>query len=407
MSVKICPEGGFRLSLEIGGEPVETQLIWREGTTYGEATVRTTDPKHLTKVIALLTNTLGGGLNIEFDQSLLAEDPGCAGLSKFRNGVEADLLRMTLGKLNTRILAIAVELGIDLPDGDSSPVTVERALKQIAEQITQAQASELDTAEKLPPGAGPGETIDVNGPPQASIGGVAVGEAQAGAKRTRRTKAQIEADNAAAEAAKKAAAVPAAPAAPAPVVPAQPTPPNPAATAAFKEDLKAIETALPPPTTVPLKPIETPVVVPETRVEAVKDELDEMVDLLSNPPMPVELHPLDFKRSASDRQFLDTASVRLHFGYPLADEYKADPNFNPASPPNSRVNMVTDEGVIALVQWMHAIAERAGRNGKPIGQLDMIFQLGTLEEVIGDAVEKVRKRREAAAAARRAAAAGQ
>jgi hypothetical protein len=402
MSVKICPEGGFSLSLEIGGEPVETQLIWREATTYGEATVRTTDPKHLTKVIALLTNTLGGGLNIEFDQSLLAEDPGCAGLSKFRNGVEADLLRMTLGKLNTRILAIAVELGIDLPDGDSSPVTVERALKQIAEQITQAQASELDTAEKLPPGAGPGETIDVNGPPQASIGGVVVGEAQPGTKRTRRTKAQIEADNAAAEAAKKAAA---APAAPTPVVPAQPTPPNPAATAAFQEDLKAIEAALPPPTTVPLKPVETP--VSETRVEPVKDELDEMVDLLSNPPMPVELHPLDFKRSASDRQFLDTASVRLHFGYPLADEYKADPNFNPASPPNSRVNMVTDEGVIALVQWMHAIAERAGQNGKPIGQLDMIFQLGTLEEVIGDAVEKVRKRREAAAAARRAAAAGQ
>lgn len=399
MSVKICPEGGFRLSLEIGGEPVETQLIWRERVTYGEATVRTTDPKHLTKVVALLTNTLGGGLNIEFDQSLLVAEPGCAA----QPSKSESLLR-----LSRQILVLAGKVGIDLYDtGDPLPSAAEKALGQIAEQITQAQASELDTAEKLPPGAGPGETIDVNGPPQASIGGVAVGEAVAGTKRTRRTKAQIEADNAAAEAAKKAAAVPAAPAAPAPVVPAQPTPPNPAATAAFQEDLKAIETALPPPTTVPLKPIETPVVVPETRVEAVKDELDEMVDLLSNPPMPVELHPLDFKRSASDRQFLDTASVRLHFGYPLADEYKADPNFNPASPPNSRVNMVTDEGVIALVQWMHAIAERAGRNGKPIGQLDMIFQLGTLEEVIGDAVEKVRKRREAAAAARRAATAGQ
>ena len=397
MSVKICPEGGFRLSLEIGGEPVETQLIWREGVTYGEATVRTTDPKHLTKVVALLTNTLGGGLNIEFDQSLLTVEPGCA--------AQPSKSESLLG-LSRQIIVLAGKLGIDLPDADDSILTAaEKALGQIAEQITQAQASELDTAEKLPPGAGPGETIDVNGPPQASIGGVAVGEAQAGAKRTRRTKAQIEADNAA-EAAKKAASTPAAAPAPAPVVPAQPTPPNPAATAAFQEDLKAIETALPPPTTVPLKPVEKSEVMVETRVER-KDDLDEMVDLLSNPPMPVELHPLDLKRSPADKQFLDTALVRLHFQYPLVEEYKADPNFTPANPQNSPVNMGTDEGVIALTHWLYKIAERAGQNGKPIGQLDMIFQLGTLEEVIGDAVEKVRKRREAAAAARRAAAAGQ
>ena len=399
MSVKICPEGGFSLSTTSGEEAVDTRLRWCKSAFGGEIEIRVNDERQLNKVLTLLTNTLGGGLQIEFDQSLLTAEPGCA--------AQPSKSESLLG-LSRQIIVLAGKLGIGLPDADDSLLTAaEKALGQIAEQITQAQASELDTAEKLPPGAGPGETIDVNGPPQASIGGVAVGEAQAGAKRTRRTKAQIEADNAAAEAAKKAVAVPAAPAASAPVVPAQPTPPNPAATAAFQEDLKAIETALPPPTTVPLKPAETPVAVPETRVEAVKDELDEMVDLLSNPPMPVELHPLDFKRSASDRQFLDTASVRLHFGYPVTDEYKADPNFNPANPPTSRVNMGTDEGVAALTHWMAKIAERAAQNGKPIGQLDMIFQLGTLEEVIGDAVEKVRKRREAAAAARRAAAAGQ
>lgn len=403
MSVKINPNGGVDAVCEIAGQPVRTNITWYVDGLGAHIKVSAANPGRAPQLIGLLVNLLGDGLQVEFDQSLLVAAPGCAQPS---SGASESAL-----SLSRQILVLAGKLGIDLPDADDSILTAaEKALGQIAEQVTQAQESELDTAEKLPPGAGPGETIDVNGPPQAqaSIGGVPVGEAPAGQpKRARRTKAQIEADNAAAEAAKKAAAVPAAPAAPAPVVPAQPTPPNPAATAAFQEDLKAIETALPPPTTVPLKPIETPVVVPETRVEAVKDELDEMVDLLSNPPMPVELHPLDFKRSASDRQFLDTASVRLHFGYPLADEYKADPNFNPASPPNSRVNMVTDEGVIALVQWMHAIAERAGRNGKPIGQLDMIFQLGTLEEVIGDAVEKVRKRREAAAAARRAATAGQ
>ena len=397
MSVKICPEGGFSLSTTLGEEVVETRLRWCKSAFGGEIEIRVNDERQLNKVLTLLTNTLGGGLQIEFDQSLLVAEPGCA--------AQPSKSESLLG-LSRQILVLADKLGIDLPDADDSILTAaEKALGQIAEQIAQAQASELDTAEKLPPGAGPGETIDVNGPPQASIGGVAVGEAQAGAKRTRRTKAQIEADNAA-EAAKKAAAVPAAPAAPAPVVPAQPTPPNPAATAAFQEDLKAIETALPPPTTVPLKPVEKSEVTVETRVER-KDDLDEMVDLLSNPPMPVELHPLDLKRSPSDKQFLDTALVRLHFQYPLVEEYKADPNFTPANPQNSPVSVSTDEGVIALTHWLYKIAERAGQNGKPIGQLDMIFQLGTLEEVIGDAVEKVRKRREAAAAARRAAAAAQ
>jgi hypothetical protein len=161
----------------------------------------------------------------------------------------------------------------------------------------------------------------------------------------------------------------------------------------------AIEAKLPPVATVPVKP---PVEEPVTA--AVHDELDEMVELLSNPPLPVDLHPLDLKRNPSDKKFLDTALVRLHFGYPLVEEYNADPNFMPAAPPNSPVNVGTDEGVVALTQWMEKIAERAARNGKPIGQLDMMFGLGTIEEVVKDAVEKVRKRREAAAAARRAAA---
>jgi len=393
MSVKICPEGGFRLSTTLGEEVVDTRLRWCKSAFGGEIEIRVNDERQLNKVLTLLTNTLGGGLQIEFDQSLLVAAPGCAQPS---SGVSESAL-----DLSRQILALAGKLGIDLPDADDSILTAaEKALGQIAEQVTQAQESELDTAEKLPPGAGPGETIDVNGPPQAqaSIGGIAVGEASAGQpKRARRTKAQIEADNAAAEAAKKSAVAPAAPAVP--VAPAQPTPPNPEATAAFKADMGAIEAKLPPVATVPVKP---PVEEPVTA--AVHDELDEMVELLSNPPLPVDLHPLDLKRNPSDKEFLDTALVRLHFGYPLVEEYKADPNFMPAAPPNSPVNVGTDEGVVALTQWMEKIAERAARNGKPIGQLDMMFGLGTIEEVVKDAVEKVRKRREAAAAARRAAA---
>lgn len=389
MSVKICPGGGFSLSTVLGDEVVETSLRWYTITSGGEIDIRVEDRSQLNKVLTLLTNTLGGGLQIEFDQSLLAAAPGCAQPS---SGASESALG-----LSRQILVLAGKLGIDLPDADDSILTAaEKALKQIAEQVAQAHESELDTAEKLPPGAGPGETIDVNGPPQAqaSIGGIAVGEAPAGQpKRARRTKAQIEADNAAAEAAKKSAA----PAAP--VAPAQPTPPNPEATAAFKADMGAIEAKLPPPATVPVKPpVEEPVTV------AVHDELDEMVELLSNPPLPVDLHPLDLKRNPSDKKFLDTALVRLHFGYPLVEEYKTDPNFMPAAPPNSPVNVGTDEGVAALVRWMEKIAERAEKNGKPIGQLVMMFGLGTADEVVVDAVEKVRKRREAAAAARRAAA---
>ena len=71
MSVKICPEGGFSLSTTLGEEVVETRLRWCKSAFGGEIEIRVTDERQLNKVLTLLTNTLGGGLQIEFDQSLL------------------------------------------------------------------------------------------------------------------------------------------------------------------------------------------------------------------------------------------------------------------------------------------------------------------------------------------------
>lgn len=398
MSVKIHPQGGLALATEVAGETLETRISWGERSTYVEITVLTSDPKKTTAVVTLLTNLLGGGLQVEFDQSLLGVAPGCA-----PGNSREETFRQQIGSLSASILALGAKLGIDFPadlgmgpayiQQDKAFQVVDHVLTQIGEQVTGAQRDELAAADKLPHGAGPGEYIDATAPPAASIGGVAVGEAPAEQpRRRRRTRAEIEADNAAAEAAKKK---------PADKPAQQPTKPDPAATAAFQGDMAAIDAkqkAEAPPATVEVRPAaEAAPPVQETRVEPVGDELDEMVELLSNPQLPTDLHPLDFKRNPSDPQYLDTAVVRLNFGYPLVEEYRKDPNFKPGNPPNSPVNMKTDEGVVALARWMHAIAERAAARGKPIGQLDAIFGLGTPEQVFTDMVEKVRKRREAAA----------
>jgi hypothetical protein len=349
-------------------------------------------------LVARAIDMLGGGLQVEFDQSLLSAAPGCAPGTSQRE----ETLGRFASEISGNVIKLAEQLGITLPP---PPVSEEQRIGVIAslldaigEQVAGAQRDELAAADKLPHGAGPGEHIDTDAPPQAKIGDVAVGEAPAEQpRRKRRTKAEIEADNAAAEAAKKKPAdKPAA---------AQPTKPDPVATAAFQGDMASIDAkqkAEAPPAAVQVKPADA-APAQETRVELVGDELDEMVELLSNPPLPVDLHPLDLKRNPSDKQFLDTAVVRLNFGYCLGEEYKKDPNFQPGNPPNSPVNMKTDEGVVALVQWLMKIAERAAQKGKPIGQLDTVLMLGTPEEVIGDMVKKVRERRERAAAQRAAA----
>ena len=74
MSVKIAPEGGLLCERQIGGALVETTILW--GAM--DITIRPKNRAQLSALVGLLTQTLGEGLNVGFDQSLLSAAPGCA-----------------------------------------------------------------------------------------------------------------------------------------------------------------------------------------------------------------------------------------------------------------------------------------------------------------------------------------
>lgn len=400
MAITLHPDGGFILTKLVAGGQLETRLKWRQHTD-GTA-VEIIGGGNSTSLVAMLTDFLGGGLQVEFDQSLLSESPHQVPDSR------TEAARKQLRDLSGDILSIAGKLDIEVPellnpgDPDAFPI-VQNVLLQIGEQVTGAQSAELRPLDdKGPPSPFKDEPQPTSSDPllsepkPATIAGVPVAEAQPEQpKRKRRTRAQIAADEAAAAAGKQAAQQPA-------VVPAQPTTPDPVATAAFQADMAALSgkiDELPKVSLVEVKPPAAAAQQPEQRVEPTGDPLDEMVDLLSNPPMPVDLHPLDSKRNPSDTQLLDTAHIRLYYGYPLVEEYAKDPKFKPGNPPAPGVNLRTDEGVVAAVQWMAKIHERAGQRGVAIPQLDLFFGLGELPEVIEASVLKVRARREAQAAA--------
>lgn len=395
MAITLHPDGGFICTKLVAGVLFETRLKWRQHTDGTAIEIISGD--HTTALVALLTDFLGGGLKVEFNQRLLSADPGCPS-----SAGESMELAARLADLSGDVVAIANRLGIEIPVETQSYEAIKDALLQIGEQVAGAQSAEL-----RPIGDGPEPPAHFKEPAPTSsdplldkpatdtIAGVPVAAApaeQPKAPRKRRTRAEIEADNAA-EAAKKPA-----------TVPAQPTVPDPKATEAFKQEMAALSgkvDELPKASLVEIKPpaaAPAPEQKPEPHVEPVGDALDEAVELLSSPPMPADLHPLDSKRSQSDPQYLDTAQIRLYFGYPLVEEYAKNRDFRPKNPPAPGVNLNTDEGVVAAVQWMQAIHERAGQRGVAIPQLDLFFGLGSYEEVLEGAVLKCRARREARAA---------
>ena len=400
MAITLHPDGGFFCSRLVGGVQLETRVLWGNSPEGAVVKITRADGNgNGMALVALLADFLGGGLQVEFNQGLLSSDPGCAPMPD-RDSVR---LAAQLVDLSGDIAAIAGRLGIEVPEDDFSHEVIKDALLQIGEQVAGAQSAEL-----RPIGDGPEPPAHfkepeptssdplLDKPATATIAGVRVAEApaeQPKATRKRRTRAEIEADNAAAEAAKKPA-----------TVPAQPTTPDPKATEAFKQEMATLSgkvDELPKASLVEVKPpADAPAQGPrpEPHVEPVGDALDEAVELLSSPPMPADLHPLDSKRSQSDPQYLDTAQIRLYFGYPLVEEYAKNREFKPKNPPAPGVNLNTDEGVVAAVQWMRAIHERAGQRGVAIPQLDLFFGLGDYEEVLEGAVLKCRARREARAA---------
>lgn len=420
MAIKIHPEGGLILTRQVAGYELETRLLWHKNPDGITVQVMGCN-RDATALVALMADFLGGGLQVEFDQLLLGAGPDCGQPASQRE----ETLRKRVRDLSGDILSIAGKLGIEVPEllnpGDPDAFSiVQNVLHQIGEQVTGAQAAELRPLDEK----GPTSPFDkepqptssdplLSEPKPATIAGVPVAQAQPEQpKRKRRTREQIAADEAAAAAVKQAAqqlspeeayvkAVGQAALAKAGMLSAQPTTPDPVATAAFQADMAALSgkiDELPKVSIVQVKPPAAAAPV-EQRVEPTGDPLDEMVDLLSNPPMPVDLHPLDSKRNASDTQLLDTAHIRLYYGYPLVEEYAKDPKFKPGNPPAPGVNLRTDEGVVAAVQWLAKIHERAGQRGVAIPQLDLFFGLGELPEVIEASVLKVRARREAQAAA--------
>ena len=413
MAIKIHPEGGLILSRQAAGGELETRLLWYKNPDGITVQVMGCN-RDAAALVALMADFLGGGLQVEFDQSLLGTGQDCGHPASQRE----ETLRKRVRDLSGDILSIAGKLDIEVPEllnpGDPDAFSiVQNVLLQIGEQVTGAQNAELRPLDdkgptspfKDEPPAGsilPHGAFTAEQSKAPTIAGVPVAEAQPEQpRRKRRTREQIAADEAAAAAAKQAAQQPAA-------VPAQPTTPDPVATAAFQADMAALSgkiDELPKASLVQVKPPAAAAPV-EQRVEPTGDPLDEMVDLLASlgqhkgaPAMPVDVHPLDSKRNASDTQFLDSAHIRLYYGYPLVEEYAKDPKFKPGNPPAPGVNLRTDEGVVAAVQWLAKIHERAGQRGVAIPQLDLFFGLGELPEVIEASVLKVRARREAQAAA--------
>ena len=113
--------------------------------------------------------------------------------------------------------------------------------------------------------------------------------------------------------------------------------------------------------------------VEEYRVEPEPDPIDKLVDLLAQPPMPPDLCPVVWLRGAGDHRYADTALTRLVFQRCLEPEYAqagAQPH-QPIMPPRDHmiVDVETQTGVVALVNMLFAIDERATARSMEIPQL--------------------------------------
>ena len=173
--------------------------------------------------------------------------------------------------------------------------------------------------------------------------------------------------------------------------------PNPTATQEFRAEIAGIEQrqlAERDPSTPDFRK-------PEPVVEPTPDPKSEFLEwavrLLTQPPMPRDLHPVDTKRHPSDKRLADTALVRLYFQRPVEQEFQknaADPNFWPADPAGDPViDTATDQGVAACVQLLHETLEYARETKREIPQLETFFLLGSVQEVAQLAVQRVAARR--------------
>lgn len=185
------------------------------------------------------------------------------------------------------------------------------------------------------------------------------------------------------------------PAAPTPVtiVTPEPAPAAPEPVSPFKEEMQDIDNRQQHAVVVPggppitFHPVEQPL-----------DQIGRVVKLLTEPAMPPDIHPLDLKRSPSDKRMTDSALVRCAFQRYMTSEQEANannPNYAPQLPPPGEriVDVSTDEGVVAFVHLLSAVKDRAAEMRVEIPQLEAFFALGDLGFCTQAAVLKVAARR--------------
>ena len=356
--IRINPRGGFI----VAGHPglKSEALVQADADGFGPRVVvsfpgpedRAQREADQQAVLTWLLDKLGCGLTLEFNQSMLAAEGGAAGCAP------AVLVGPTVAEHVVPALVLA----------DAKDARTANALE--------ATIADIPVVERAPGAAAPRK-------PRASRGRAAVAEGLAqGGEQQPQDQKNIET---------------LVPASAIPVPPAKTASPFGTGPSEFTSDMAAI-TAQQQAERSPAEPQFRPA-DEGTRVVPDLTPLDKLVHLLTTPPMPADLHPIDLKRRPGDTRMADTALVRLYYQRHLEPEYAANaanPNFYPDEPAEGDmlVDTSTDGGVVALTQMILRIRDRATELGQEIPQVEAFALLGDESDIIRMAVERVRQRRD-------------
>lgn len=382
MTTRLCPKGGLITDVRDPKDPeggtFPVRIGWNEeGVVLGP--LGPDGPKRIIGLVTLVLEAVGSGLAVQFDQSLLRAEPGCVpageGPATAVLQASADLRRVRIinvppnETLNAQIDEIKAAVQADPGAFD--------ATKSVA--VERPTVGGIPVTEKKPDEKPPKKTSTRKKPQEQVAAGLKENSALDGPL--------TDSENRALETVRLGSEVPQKP----------PALPNPTATQEFRAEIAGIEQrqlAERDPSTPDFRK-------PEPVVEPTPDPKSEFLEwavrLLTQPPMPRDLHPVDTKRHPSDKRLADTALVRLYFQRPVEQEFQknaADPNFWPADPAGDPViDTATDQGVAACVQLLHETLEYARETKREIPQLETFFLLGNVQEVTQLAVQRVAARR--------------
>lgn len=388
MTVKIAPEGGLLCERQIGDTAVEATLLW--GAM--DLTIRPKNRALIPGLVGLLTQTLGDGIAVGFDQSLLSAAPGCppslrGSIADPRNAAcletsapspERDaFLALRDREVVGRVLAMA---GFRDKALAGEATTVEDMQRYLTERRVELEA----LRQAAPPrGLALGAPVPDPKPPE-QIGGVSVGggpqpdpkptgKKPAGKKKAAPGDGQVIAGQG-----------------PGTAPPTEPAYEGPHPESAFARDMGSIdqrqqaerspaeanyrtEPPVGPPT--PGQPLTYPPGhAPATAgPQGVgPSPLDADVRLLTEPPMRPEVGVVAV-HSVTPGQYEDSPYLRLFFGQPLSTFYAQNPGRQPTNPPNPRIKLGSGEEIAAAVELLRAIHDRALVLGRPIEPLVSFF----------------------------------